>query len=101
MGHLYVTLMALQLWSVLFLGERNAHMRAIPEYIVMLTVFESGSNQLRCAVILNALMVVIASLISPNQKGFVFVPDHGLARNVRTLIRVFVGMNTKKKLPLA
>ena len=76
------------------------HMRAIPVYTAMLTVFESGSNQLRCAVILNVLMVVIASLISPNQKDFVFVPDHGLAKNVKTLIPVFVGMNTKKKLHL-
>ena len=96
-----MTSMALQLWSVSFLGGRSAHTRDIQEYIVMLTVFESGSNELRCAVILNVQMVVIASLISPNQKDFVFVPDHGPARNVRTLIRVFVGMNTKKKLPLA
>ena len=77
------------------------HMRAIPVYTAMLTVFESGSNQLRCAVILNVSMVVIASLTNLNQKDFVFVPDHGPARSVKTLIRVFVGMNTKKKLPLA
>ena len=74
------------------------HMRAIPEYTVMFTVFESGSNQLRCAVILNVSMMVIASLISQNQKDFVFVLDHGMAKNVKTLIPVFVGMNTKKKL---
>ena len=100
MGHLYVTLKALQPWLVWFRGEPSVHMRATPEYTVMLTVFESGSNQLRCAVILNVQMVVIASLISPNQKDFVFVLDHGLAKNVKTLIRVFVGMNTMKKLHL-
>ena len=95
-----MTLKALQPWLVWFRGEQSAHMRATQEYTVILTVFESGSNQLRCAVISNVQMVVIASLISPNQKDFVFVSDHGLAKNAKTLIPVFVGMNTKKKLHL-
>ena len=52
-------------------------------------------------VMLNAQMGVIASSIGLNQRDIVFVHDHGVERNVKKPIRVFVGMNMKKKLHLA
>ena len=71
--------------------------RDFPEYTVMYIVFKIGLNQLQCAVIFNVQMVATVNLTSPNQKDFAFVRDHGLEKNVKTLIRIYVGINTKKK----
>ena len=73
------------------------HMRDIPEYTVMFIGFENGLNQLQCAVTSNVQMVATANSTSPNQKDLAFVRDNGPGINVKRLIRIFAGMNTKKK----
>ena len=72
------------------------HMRDIPVYTVMYIGFGNGLNQLQCVVTFNVQMVATASLTSPNQKDFAFVRDHGPEINVKRLIQIFAGMNTKK-----
>ena len=73
------------------------HMRDIPVYTVMYIGFGNGLNQLQCVVTFNVQMVATASSTSPNQKDFAFVRDHGPEINVNRQIRIFAGMNTKKK----
>ena len=73
------------------------HMRDIPVYTVMYIGFGNGLNQLQCVVTFNVQMVATASSTSPNQKDFAFVRDHGPEIHVTRLIRIFAGMNTKKK----
>ena len=44
-GHLYVTLMALQSWLVLFPGVLNVQVRDIQEFTATYIIFKNGSNQ--------------------------------------------------------